>query len=349
MNFKEILLEFSARGGVSGFERENADYVKGLLKPYCDESYADAFGNVIGLKKCGAPNAKRLMLEAHVDGIGAVATDVDERGFVSFLPVGGIDLKILPALEVEIGGFAEKVYGVIGAKPPHLLNKAESGQAYTLEDLAVDTGFSKEALSEKIRAGDPIRFLAPPSALLGERLTGGLLDNRAGFVSLLICLEALKDVRLSCDIAVLAAAQEEVGLRGATVGSYRVAPDAAFVVDVGFGEAPGVSGDNVFPLGSGPAIELGPNIHPYLSKLAKDTAKEKNIPHSLEVSGGDTGTDAWAIQVSRSGVPALMLSIPLRYMHTAVETLDFEDVRNTGLLLAEMIRALDWEALTCSV
>ena len=144
--------------------------------------------------------------------------------------------------------------------------------------------------------------------------------------------------------------QEEVGCRGAAAGTQNIAPSAAFVVDVGgHGEyTPENSGtESIFKLGSGTVVSLGPNIHPYLSALALETAQAENIKHSVDVDGGETGTDAWEVQVSGDGVPTLLLSIPLRYMHTTVETLHYDDVAATGKLLAAALQKLDLEALSC--
>ena len=134
--------------------------------------------------------------------------------------------------------------------------------------------------------------------------------------------------------------QEEVGLRGALMGTYGIAPTVAFVVDVCHGNTPDSGSDSIWRPGSGTVLSLGPNIHPGLSSLAQKVAKEKGIPYSVDVDGGDTGTDAWAVQVSGTGVATILLSIPLRYMHTTVETLAIDDVKATGDLLAEMLLSI---------
>ena len=192
-----------------------------------------------------------------------------------------------------------------------------------------------------------ITFCTTAKKLSSKILSGKYLDDRAGFVSLLICLDELKNTPLPFDIVVLCAVQEEVGCRGAQAGSFHMEPDASFVVDVCHGDTPDSGSDSIFKLGSGTVLSLGPNIHPYLAKLAQEVAEKENIKYHLDVDGGDTGTDAWEIQVVKNGIPTLLLSIPLRYMHTTVETLSYDDVSATGQLLAALLKKLNLEELAC--
>ncbi len=236
---------------------------------------------------------------------------------------------------------------MIGANPPHLqVNQEET--AAKISDMVIDLGFDGETVKKLVSVGDMIFFASGAESLLGEVLSGKTFDDRAGLVSLLVCLEKLKGKELPFDLYILAAVQEEVGLRGATMGANRIMPDCAFVVDVCHGDTPDGGSESIFKLGSGAVISFGPNIHPYLSSLATGVAKEKDIPVNLDADGGDTGTDAWAVQIAGEGIPVLLLSIPLRYMHTTVETLHFSDVEAVGNLLYEMLLKLDLEALSCT-
>ena len=344
---KKELMELSAIGGISGFEYAITGHVKDLLLRYCDEVSSDRMGNVIGLRKSKKENAKKVMLEAHIDGIGLMVKDIDERGFITFVSIGGVDTRILPSAEVIVCG-KEALFGVIGAKPPHLQKAGDGEKTVKIEDMAIDVGLPADKVRRLVSVGDMITFSGGAKKLLGKTISGKYMDDRAGLVSLLICLDELKDTELDFDLVVLAAVQEEVGCRGAVMGTFSVEPDYAFVVDVCHGDTPDSGTDSAFTLGTGTVISLGPNIHPLLAAIAKNAAKENKIAHSIDVDGGETGTDAWEVQVSKKGVPTLLLSIPLRYMHTTVETLSFDDVNATGKLLAACLTKINQEAPVCT-
>ena len=343
---KKELLKLSALGGISGFEDAVTPKITKLLEKYCDEVKKDPLGNIIATKHCGKKNAKKVMLEAHIDGIGLMVKDIDERGFITFTNIGGVDTRILPAQEVIVCG-KKDLFGVIGAKPPHLQKPGEADKPAKMSDMAIDVGMSADEVRKLVTPGDMITFYGGAKELSNKIISGKYLDDRAGLISLLICMKELKDIKLDFDIVILAAVQEEVGCRGASVGAENVDPAAALVVDVCHGDTPDSGSESIFKLGTGTVVSLGPNIHPYLSELALSAAEKNKIKHSPDVDGGDTGTDAWEVQVASNGIPTLLLSIPLRYMHTTVETLHFDDVVATGKLLAETIKALDLEVLSC--
>ena len=343
---KKKLMELAAKGGISGDEFSIHEAVKKLLQPYCDTVEADAMGNVVGVIPAKNPDAPKVMLEAHIDGIGLMVSGIDDDGFLSFVPVGGVDSAILPGAEVTVCG-AEPLFGIIGAKPPHLQTGGQD-EAIKISDMVIDIGLSGEAAKQKVKVGDAICFAESVKKLSANILSGKSFDDRAGLISLLICLEALKGRELPFTLYILAAVQEEVGLRGAIMASERLAPDCAFCVDVCHGDTPDGGEESIFKLGSGAVISFGPNIHPYLSSLAKTVAEEEKIAVSYDADGGDTGTDAWAVQVAAEGIPVLLLSIPLRYMHTTVETLHFDDVKAVGTLLSAMLLKLDLEVLSCT-
>lgn len=344
----ERLKQLSDLGGISGFEFVIAPKIKELLAEYCDEVTQDSCGNVVGFVRCEDEHAPMVMIESHMDGIGLMVKDITDRGFLTFVPIGGIDPRILPSSEVVVCGKKE-LFGVIGAKPPHLQSADDAKKAPKTENMAIDVGLSAEEVKQIVTVGDMVYFKTEAVSLpCGNCISGKYLDDRAGIVSLLICLERLKGRRLPFHLAVLCAVQEEVGLRGAKMGAHSICPNAALVVDVCHGTTPDSGAESVFEPGSGTVLSLGPNIHPQLAAIAKQAAEEANIPFSLDADGGDTGTDAWAVQVARTGVATMLLSVPLRYMHTTVETLSFDDVTATGNLLAETLLRLNGrEFLTC--
>lgn len=338
----ETLKKLSDMGGISGFEYTVAPKVAELLSEYCETVEIDRAGNVVGHIFAENEDAPTVMLEAHMDGIGLMVKTITDRGFLTFVPIGGIDPRILPAAEVIVCG-KTPIFGVIGAKPPHLQSAKDREKAPKMEDMYIDIGMDKETAETFVSVGDMVYFKTEATELLNGFLSGKYLDNRAGVVSLLHALEGLKGTKLPFHLAVLIAVQEEVGLRGAVMGTFGVSPDVAIVVDVCHGKTPDSGSDSTFSLGSGTVLSLGPNIHPRLSSLMKQVAEKENIKFSLDVDGGDTGTDAWAVQVSRTGVATALLSIPLSYMHTTVETLSISDVYATGDLILKTLLTLNAE------
>ncbi len=345
---KKTLIELSSLGGISGFETEISDKIRALLDKYCDEVSGDKLGNYIGKISCGKENAEKIMLVAHTDGIGFVVSKILDRGFLRISPVGGIDAKILFGCDVTIWG-KRAINGVIGAKPPHLSSAEDSTKIAKICDMVVDTGFSRDELLKIISVGDMVTFGDSAQELLGDFICGKYLDDRAGIVSLLIAAEKIKERNIEKDVYLLLSAQEEVGTRGALTGAFGINPDAAIVVDVTHGKTPDSDADRSFKCGSGAAVCTGPNICPYMYELAAKCAKKNDIAFETEVEGGATGTDAEVVQIARGGIPCALLSIPLKFMHTTVEMLDFKDVEAVGNLIAEMACDFSLEELLCSL
>ena len=172
---------------------------------------------------------------------------------------------------------------------------------------------------------------------MGGRISSAALDNRAGMTAVFECLELIKNRETPVNVNVAFTTGEELGLHGARTLLCGDLPDAAIVVDVTHGRTPDSTDFDTFPLGSGAIICRGPNVHYDMTYTAIETAKKKDIPYDIEVAPGNTGTNAWVLQTAGTGVPCVLLSIPLRYMHTVVETVDAEDIKNTGKLLAELV------------
>lgn len=319
---------------VSGFEHRISAEISALLSPYADEVFLSASGSVIALKR-GRKSDTRLMIEAHMDEIGLMVSRICEDGLLELVPIGGVDPRILPASEVIIHG-REDICGIIGAKPPHLQTAEESKKSVKIKDMRIDTGRSAEEVKRVISVGDSITLSQSVGELLGGSYSGKTLDDRAGVAAVAEVLKRLDGRQLDFDLYVAAATQEEVGLRGAKTAAYEIFPHAAIAVDVCHGVTPDNSKD-AFDIGSGTVISLGPNIHPKMSERLTELAEKYNIKYSIDVDGGDTGTDAWAIQITRTGIPTALLSIPLKYMHTAVETISLEDLSATAELLLRFV------------
>ncbi len=316
------LIDLCGLAGISGFEYGISKHIQEIFGLHCEDTETDPAGNVIGI--IGKGREKKILIEAHLDEIGLMVKSIDQNGFVSFVCVGGVNASVLPSAEVYIHG-KERIYGVIGARPPHLQSEEESKNKYKIEDMYIDTGFSKDELEGLIQIGDPVSFACEPAALLGDKLSSKSIDNRAGVLCLINCMKRLKTKNTDCEIVFLAAVQEEVGLRGAKIGAYNINPDWAIIIDVTHAITPYTKdGDIAFELGSGAAVAVGPGMHPFITGKIMESAK--NIPYSLEVTPGNSGTDAWAIQTTKSGIGCALVSIPLKYMHSQVETVCMSDI-----------------------
>ena len=333
-----MLEKLSNAVGISGYEDEVAALIKSEMEKYADTVEIDTLGNVIGLKK-GSGKGK-IMLAAHMDEIGFVIAHVGK--FLHFVPMGGIDPRVLLGQEVVVVTEKGRYDGVIGAKPPHIQKPEERKKAITMDDLVIDLGISEEDTKKIVKKGDFAVVSVKFVELANDRVTGKALDDRICVYTILETMKLLGET--FCDVYFVATTQEEVGTRGAKVSGYKIFPDIAIAVDVGFG----ISKDtekNAFTLGEGPCIGLGPNISPKIFDALKKIAKKEKIPYQIEVISGMSGTDAVSLQTVKSGTASGVVSIPLRYMHTPVETADLNDVKNCAMLLKSFISSVDEKML----
>lgn len=343
---RRFLKELSDHSGVSGYEHLIAPIILREFQTNAEEISTDRFGNIYA-KKTGESGRYKIMLAAHMDEIGLMVKKIDPRGFIRFTTIGGVDQRTLISQEVIIHG-RMPIPGVIGSMPPHLTAE-DRDKAVKIEDMGIDVGLSYDEIKDLINIGDIITIHRKSIDLLGNLVSGKSLDDRAGVVVMQICLQELRRLHHVHDVIAVTTTQEEVGLRGAITSAHTLNPDLAIAIDVTHGSTPDTKGQVNIELGKGPTIALGPNIHPTVYKLMLDAAQDARIPHQIEPIAGMSGTDAWAIQVAQAGVPTGLLSLPLRYMHTSVETISIEDVVNAGLLLANFIARLpeDLEGNLC--
>ncbi len=333
---KKLIRKLSDLRGISGYEYRINEEIAELFRPFCDEVKIDTLGSVIGCRRCGKSNAPKIMIEAHMDEIGLMVTSITDEGFITFTDVGGVDERILPSLEVTIHG-KEDVYGVIGVKPSFMTDTEKS---YKHEDMAIDTGLDADTVKSLIAVGDSITLPQSVGAMGKSQFSSKTMDDRASVAAIIKVMEKLSNAELNCDVYAVAAVQEEVGCRGGKTTSFGIAPDMAIAIDVTHGITPD-NDKNAFELGTGTVLSKGPNLHPILTDRLEKTARDRKIKCSIDIDGGCTGTDAWEIQVSGGGIATALLSIPLKYMHTSVETLDINDVKATSELIAEFIKGLE--------
>ena len=332
---RSLIKQLSDMRGISGFEYRISDKIAELFMRYADEVRTDALRNVIVVKECHKPGAPKIMIEAHMDEIGLIVTSITDDGYLTFASVGGVDERTLPSTEVVVHGRRD-LNGVIGIKPASML---EAGKTVKMKDMAIDIGLDGEKARSLVAVGDSISLAQSVGALGKKQWSGKSLDDRASIAAILTAMKKLKNADLNVDVYAVAAVQEEVGCRGAKTAVYGIDPDMAIAIDVTHGITPDNS-NNAFKVGGGATISVGPNIHPKMAQRLFDTAKKYEIKVETEIDGGPTGTDAWVMQVSRAGVPTALLSIPLKYMHTSVETLAVSDVKAVAKLLTRFIKDL---------
>jgi putative aminopeptidase FrvX len=330
----ELLDKLLRAGAPSGYEAPAAEIWREAA------AFASLSSDGLGSSIARVGEAGPLLaVVGHIDEIGLVVSHIDEKGFLYFNPIGGWDPQILVGQRVEVRGADGLVPGVVGRKPIHLLEPEQRKKVVELKGLHIDIGAAdRDEAAELVRVGDPAVIAAEPVRLAGDRLISRSMDNRLGAY---VALESLRRCHerdsLQASFAAVAAVQEEIGLFGARTSAFEVRPDLAIAVDVTHAtDAPGVDEKEVgsHPLGSGPVIGRGSTLSPKMFELLVEAAEAEGIEHTVGASGRGTSTDADVIQISRSGIPTGLVSIPLRYMHSPVELVDLGDLEATVELVA---------------
>jgi len=333
MDIKQTLLEFS---GVAGHGIAAAEYAAALLAPFGKITHTP-LGSVVCHVWEVPHNKPHFLLDAHFDTVGLIVTHIDNTGFLRVSGLGGVDPRVLPACPVVVHGRNGSVNGVICSTPPHL-DKGSEKKFAKADEVYIDIGLAKEAAEKAVTPGDRVSFAASGRALLGDRLSGAGLDNRAGCVCLLRTLELLREEELGCGLSVLFSSLEEIGGQGAKTAAYTLRPTHALVVDTTFAHTPDSQRHKCGNLGAGPMIGVAPILSGEMTEGLISVAKAQDIPHQHEVMGGPTGTNADHIAISRTGVRTALLSIPLKYMHTPVEVVAAADIEQTARLIAAFIK-----------
>lgn len=328
---KKDLQVLCAAEGVGG-QTAITDAVVALLKPLVDEVEVDVMGNVLGIRRADHDDAPTLMLEAHLDEIGFLVTHIDDNGFVYTAPAGGIDKRAITAQPVIVFG-DKPYYGVFCSTPPHL---SKDGELLPVEKCGIDIGLSGEEAKNAIPVGSRVSYAPCYTELNDNVVSAKALDDRAGIAAILHCLRKIEG-KPAVNVAVAFCVQEELGCRGVTPATRKLQPDSAIVTDVSFALTPDADPRKCGALGKGVMIGISPILSIPMTNRLLELAKNKEIPYQYEVMGGSTGTDADRVTVSLMGVPTALLSIPQRYMHTPIETVDVRDVATVGDLMAAYI------------
>jgi endoglucanase len=337
-----FLKDLISAPGLSGYETAVRTHIEAAWKPLTDELQVSRLGSLHGLRRGTAEVAgkrPRILYAAHMDAIGLMVTRIVD-GFLRVTEVGGLDPRVLPGQPVTVHG-RQALPGLIVQPPDHLLPDELKKKPVPLDHLWVDTGLLPQETARLVRVGDLVSFAQPPIEFNGESLAGHTLDNRASVAALTVCLQELQGRQLTWDVWMAATSQEEETFGGAYTSAFAVRPDLAVAIDVTFASSPGSPAHSTFPMGKGITLGWGPNIHSGMFRAFKTLAESLEIPWKIDPAPANSGTDAYAMQISADGIPTMLIGIPLRYMHTPVEMVSLKDIRRAGRLLAEFAAELD--------
>lgn len=337
----DLLKKLSNAHGVSGSEGSLTAIIRKELKGCTSEIREDAMGNLIAIKK---GNTFKVMIAAHMDEIGLVVKFIDDKGFIRFAAIGGWYAPTLYNQRVVLHGTKGECYGVIGGKPPHMMDEEERKKGVKTDEMFIDAGATNREEVENlgITVGTPVTVDREFALLANNRVTGKAFDNRAGVAVLIRTLQRVKSPFTICGVFTV---QEEVGLKGARTSAYALDPDIAIATDVTIpGDHPGIEmKDAPVGMGKGPVITIldssgrGLIAHKAVVNWLKEVADMNDIPVQLEVGTGGT-TDATAIHLTKGGIPSTTISIPSRYIHSPVEVLDMADIDAAVRLLTEALK-----------
>jgi endoglucanase len=328
--------------GVPGNEDEVKSIIHSELKDCC-KIESDVMGNLIVRKGEGQ---KKFMIATHMDEVGLMVRHIDEQGFIKFMKLGGFFDQTILNQSVVVHTKNGRLPGVIGSKPPHLMEEKEKNKVIKTKDMFIDVGAGDEKAAKKlgVTVGDFITFDMPFRELKNGLITGKAFDNRLGCA---VMVEVMKKIKTKHTIYSVGTVQEEVGLKGARTSAYNLEPDSALAIDVApAGDFPGTKPEESrIKINGGPVITVvdgrgrGIITHPKVREALIKTAEEYKIPYQLEVGEGGT-TDATAIQLTKGGIHSGVVSVPTRYIHTPVEVASLKDVENTAKLVVSYLENL---------
>lgn len=332
--------------GVPGHEHAAAPEIARAFGLFADRVTRDPIGNVYGwIDGAGEPPRPRALLAAHMDRIGFLVKRIETGGFLRVTPVGGFDPRTLPGREVMVHS-KPPMTALFGTKPPHLQARGESEKVVPIHELYLDTGRPEAEVRRRVPIGTMVTLRQPPVDLLGGRIAAPGMDDRAGVVTVIRALELLRDRRPVWDVVGVATVEEEFGsvFLGARTASERVDPRLGIAIDVSHGDMAGARESDTIPLGGGPGLTVGSNVHPRLFDGLRAAARTLGLPYHVEAYPMSSGTDAMDIQIAREGIPTAVVGIPCRYMHTGIETVEPRDVDRCARLLAAYLAELplDW-------
>ncbi|MEM1550029.1 MAG: M42 family metallopeptidase [Candidatus Methanomethylicia archaeon] len=339
----DYLAKLSNAFGPPGFEDEVRDLLKMEFEKFADEVKVDRLGNLIGYLH-GDSSLPKIMIAAHMDEVGFLITNVSDKGFLYFHPLGGVVAQIIPGQIIKIKGRSGFVYGVVGSTPPHITPPERRDKVPPIEDMYIDVGATSidEVKARGLDIGCPAVFHTEFRDLGLGYIFGKAFDDRIGCLILVELLQKLKNSRFN--VVFVATVQEEVGLRGARTAAWIVEPDYAIAIEGTFAaDTPDVKSHQIPAfLKRGPVLTIadaGMIAHPKVLKVLMETADRNNIPYQFKrVPSGST--DAAAIHLTRGGVPSGVIAVPCRYIHGSSAIAHVDDIKASINLALKCIEGL---------
>ena len=328
----------------SGYEQPAARVFRDYVTPLADDVATDVMGSVHAVLR-GSGDGPSVMLAGHIDEIGFMVTYITDEGFCAFAPIGGHDPQILPGARVHVHTDGGVLLGVLGRLPIHLLEEEERKQVVKMHKMFIDLGLPAEDVKKRIRIGDPVTYAVGMEEYGDGMAVSRAFDDKMGAFIAAEVLRLVKEAGgAKGDFIAAATVQEEIGLRGGTTSAYSLDPVVGISIEVthatDYLDVDKRKHGEV-KCGGGPVLSRGANINPKVFSLLVAAAQAEGIPYQVEGAPRGTGTDANAIQLSRGGKAAALVSVPLRYMHTPTEVLSLIDVENSAKLLAAFVLRLE--------
>ena len=334
IDLKKEIHRLSEITSVTSHEFLAHGYFRSLCEGVFDEISTDDSGNLIAVLKSKRKNAKKLMIDAHLDEIGFIVTEIT-GSFLKLRSMGGIADAVLPACELVVHG-KHDIPAVIASKPPHAMTDADREKLVPLSEMLLDTGYDHQQLIQLVSVGDTVGFKGGAVELLNGRLASKGLDDRLCALCVISAVQRAKETA-SYDVYACFSVQEETSSLGAITLAYSVCPDLAVAVDVTHAEHDGSKSSNPVEMSAGTAVSVSDTLSLSFARHLIGLANDSNIPLTVCAEPSYTGTNAHYIEISRAGVPTALVSLPIRYMHTPSEAVALSDCESTAQLLAKLI------------
>ena len=338
MDLKQLIYSICSIMSVSGHEDTNKGELTELVGKYFDEYKTDAVGNHLFIKRAAKANAPTLLIDTHFDEIGMLVTDIKEGGFLTVTSVGGLDPSILQASEVRIYG-KETLTGIIASTPPHLKSGELAKKLKDVDELLIDTGYTKEELENIVRIGTPVGF-APIYRTLGNKdniIAGKSFDNKACAAAAIYGISEVSTEELAANVCLLLSCHEEtVRIGGIAPAAFNLKPDYAVVIDVNLASVPGAERSETVDMSEGISIAISAITDKKLTRLALELCEENSIKCQKCAAPSSTGTNTTCLSIVSDGIPVADIGLPIKNMHTYTEVLDLNDAKS----LADFVKAL---------
>lgn len=325
----------------SGFEQPAAKVFRDRLAGVADTVETNVMGSVHATLKGSDPAGVSVMLAGHIDEVGLMVNYITPEGYIAFSSIGGVDAAVLPGMRVTVHTKDGDLLGVMGRKPIHLIEDEERKNVTKLDRLFIDLGLPADEVKKRVRIGDCMTFAVGFETFGDGMAVSRAFDDKMGaWIAARVLEEVKKAGGAPGDLTAAATVQEEIGLRGGITSAWGVDPQVGIAVEVGHAtDYPDIDKrkHGEAECGKGPIIARGPNINPVVFEALVAAAEKAKVPYQLGAEPRGTGTDANAIQLSRGGKAAALVSIPLRYMHTPTEVLCLDDMGAAVKLLARFV------------